>query len=118
MKNNRIIKTIINNYQNNKRKIIFFDRFRKISWSDLINLSIKNSKIISVIDQKYIPIIVDRDVKTVIAICSVLFAGKVFCPISNQLPLKKINISFSKLLPYEVCLTFTFFSNLFNKFIF
>jgi|TARA_Y100000310_G_scaffold345474_1_gene465386 acyl-coenzyme A synthetase/AMP-(fatty) acid ligase len=97
MKNNRIIKTIINNYQSDKKKIIFFDRFRKISWSDLINLSIKNSKILSKIDQKYIPIIVDRDVKTVIAICSVLFAGKVFCPISNQLPIKKINIILNKL---------------------
>ncbi len=90
MKKNRILNTIITNYKLNKRKVISSDYKNKITWNDLIKLSYQNSEKIKKINQKYIPIVVDRNIKTLISIVSVIFAGKVFCPISDALPDKKI----------------------------
>ena len=41
-------------------------------------------------DSQIIPIICDRSVKTFISIISVIMAGKIFCPISEKLPMLRI----------------------------
>ena len=90
MKNNLLIDRIVKNYRLYGKKNIFFSKNKSINWESLINIGLYNRKKIFKINQKYIPIIVDRNIDTAIAIISVILSGKVFCPISKELPIKKI----------------------------
>ena len=90
IKNNLIVKNIINNYKKFPNKKIIFDKNKSLTYSQLIKLAIDNSISLKNINSNYIPIIVDRNVESVVAILSVLFSKKVFCPISNNFPQDRI----------------------------
>lgn len=87
-KNNFLVKAIIKNKESNK--IIVSDQNKKLSWKSLYKISLKNSKKISKLEEKIIPIICDRSIKTFVSIISVIISGKTFCPISERLPLDRI----------------------------
>ena len=97
MKKNLLINKIFENYNLNPKKNIFISKNKNINWRTLINTGLDNRKNIINTKQKYIPILVDRNIKTVIAIISVVLSGKVFCPISKELPIKKFKIIKKKL---------------------
>ena len=90
IENNLIVKNIINNYKKFPNKKIIFDKRKNLTYSQLIKLAINNSISLKNINSNYIPIIVDRNVESVVAILSVLFSKKVFCPISNNFPKDRI----------------------------
>ena len=81
-KDNILINKIIKNSILNPNKRIIFDNKKSLTYSKLVNLAYANSKIIKKIKSKYIPIIVDRNINSVIAIMSVILSKKIFCPIS------------------------------------
>lgn len=87
-KNNFIIKKILKN--KNSNKIIVSDCNNKISWSQLYNFTMANYNKIQSTNAKIIPIICDRSVKTFASIIAVIMAGKIFCPISEKLPVLRI----------------------------
>ena len=94
---NLLLKKIIENsklYANDK---IIIDKEKSITWKKLLEDSKNFSKIISKIEDKYIPIIVGRNIKSVISILGVNFADKAFCPISDKFPRAKIIKLFQKL---------------------
>jgi len=74
----------------------------------LINLALCNSKKLKEIESKFIPIIVERNIETVVAIFAVIFSKKIFCPISNKFPNERINLFFK-------ILKCNFFINCSNK---
>ena len=92
IKNNILIKQILQNYKKYPDTKIIFDNKRSFTYKKLINLALANSYNLKKIKSDYIPIIVDRNIESVIAILSVIFAGKIFCPISNSLPKERINL--------------------------
>ena len=89
-KNNFFISRIISNLKKNPKKKFLFDSKKNITSSQLLNLSIINSYKLKNIRSKYVPIIVDRNIESVIAILSVIFAKKIFCPISKDFPNDRI----------------------------
>ena len=91
-KDNILINKIIKNSILNPNKKIIFDNKKSLTYSKLINLAYANSKIIKKVKSKYIPIIVDRNVNSVIAIMSVILSKKIFCPISNTFPIDRIKL--------------------------
>ena len=91
-KNNIFIKRIIQNYKKNPNKKIVSDSKKSLTYSQLINLALFNSKKIREINSDFIPIIVERNVDTVVAILSVIFSKKIFCPISNKYPNERVNL--------------------------
>src|SRR5210317_937037 len=97
IKNNLIVKNIINNYKKFPNKKIIFDKNKSLTYSQLIKLAINNSISLKNINSNYIPIIVDRNVESVVAILSVLFSKKVFCPISNNFPKDRIKYILDKI---------------------
>ena len=91
-KNNIFIERIIQNYKQNPNKKIVFDSKKSLTYSQLINLAFLNSKKIREINSDFIPIIVERNVDTIVAILSVIFSKKIFCPISNKYPNERVNL--------------------------
>ena len=89
-KSNILIFNIIKNFKENPHKKIIFDNKRSLTYSELIYSALANSKKIKKINSKYIPIIVERNVDSVIAILAVLFSKKIFCPISHKFPIDRI----------------------------
>ena len=90
-KNNILINKIIKNYRKHPNKKIIFDGKNSLTYSELINLAFTNSIEIKKNKSKFIPIIVDRNIQSVVAILSVIFSKKIFCPISNNFPEERIN---------------------------
>ena len=88
LKDNFLIKAILKNKNNNQ--IIVSDQYKKLSWKNLYKISLKNSEKISRFDEKIIPILCDRSIKTFVSIISVILSGKIFCPLSDKLPLNRI----------------------------
>ncbi len=78
-------------------KKIIFDNKQSLTYFELMNLAYINSKKIKDIKSDFIPIIVDRNIQSVIAIISVILSKKIFCPISNVFPEERI-IFFLKIL--------------------
>lgn len=91
-KDNIFIKRVIQNYKNNPNKKIVSDNKKSLTYSQLISLALSNSKKIKKIESNFIPIIVERNVETVVAILAVIFSKKIFCPISNKFPNERINL--------------------------
>ena len=85
-KNNILLEKIFYNYIKNPDKIIISDSYRSLTWNELVNYSLYYSLKFSKIKNKYIPILVDRKVETIIIILAIVFANKVFCPISCAIP--------------------------------
>ena len=92
VKNNILINKILNNYKNHPNKVIISDKKKSLTYSQLVNLALKNSKNLLDIESEYIPILISRNVESVVAIFSVIFAGKVFCPISGLFPSERIKL--------------------------
>ena len=65
-KSNFLVKFLIKNKESNK--IIVSDQNKKLSWKSLYKISLKNSKKISKLEEKIIPIICDRTIKTFVSI--------------------------------------------------
>ena len=96
-KNNILINQIINNCKKNPFKKIITDSKKSLTYSDLLNYAFENSKQIKRYKSKFIPILIDRNVESVIAIFSVILADKAFCPISNDFPKQRILYFLDKL---------------------
>lgn len=96
-KNNLFISKIIENYKKNPNKIIISDKKKSYSYSQLFKLSINFSHKIKNLNSNIIPIIVDRNVETVVAILAVIFSKKIFCPISSNFPIKRIDYYLKRL---------------------
>ena len=94
---NLLLEKIIKNskiYANDK---IITDKERSITWKELLKDSkIFSQKLVKIKDE-YIPIIVGRNINSVISILGVNFANKAFCPISDKFPRAKIERLFQKL---------------------
>ena len=88
-KSNPLISNIIKNFKKNPNKKIIFDNERSLTYSELIYSALATSKKIKNLDSEYIPIIIDRNVESVVAILAVLFQ-KTFCPISHKFPIDRI----------------------------
>ena len=89
-KSNPLISNIIKNFKKNPNKKIIFDNERSLTYSELIYSALATSKKIKKLDSEYIPIIIDRNVESVVAILAVLFSKKTFCPISHKFPIDRI----------------------------
>ena len=76
----------VDKVEDNADKKIISDHKKSLTYSQLINLALSNSRKIKEIKSDFIPIIVERNVDTVVAILSVIFSKKIFCPISNKFP--------------------------------
>ena len=85
-KNNILLEKIFYNYLKNPDKIIISDSNRSLTWNELVNYSLYYSLKFSKIKNKYIPILVDRKVETIIIILAIVLANKVFCPMSCAIP--------------------------------
>ena len=93
-KNNILINKIIKKLQEkNPFKKIISDNKKSLSYSELLKYAILNSKEIRKSKSKFIPILIDRNVESVIAMFSVILANKAFCPISNDFPEQRILFS-------------------------
>jgi len=90
-KKNILLKKIYFNYLKNPDKIIISDNQKSLSWREIINYSIHYSLKFSKIKNKYVPIIVNRRVETIIVILALVLSNKVFCPISSAIPPKEKN---------------------------
>jgi len=88
-KKNILLKKIYFNYLKNPDKIIISDNQKSLSWREIINYSIHYSLKFSKIKNKYVPIIVNRRVETIIVILALVLSNKVFCPISSAIPPKR-----------------------------
>ena len=97
MKENQLIKKIIDNCNNFPDKKILFDKKQSLNYLELLNLAYLNSQNIKKSKSPYIPIIVSRNIESVISILSVILANKAFCPISENTPLERIKLIFKKL---------------------
>ena len=95
IKNNFIIKKILEN--KNSNKTIFRDKKTHISWKNLYKISNFNSKKLSKYKPNNVLIVCDRSIETVIAITTVILSGKTFCPVSEKIPTKKIKFIMKKL---------------------
>lgn len=89
-KNNFLVQKIFDNYKKFPNKKIIFDKNKSLTYSQLINLAFNNSISLKNINSNFIPIIVDRNIESVVAILSVLLSKKVFCPISSNFPKDRI----------------------------
>jgi acyl-coenzyme A synthetase/AMP-(fatty) acid ligase len=85
---NILKKKILKNSKNNK--IIISDKFYEYSWLKLMKLANKRSKFFLKKKLNCIPIIVDRNVNTVVSILAAILAKKTFCTISNKVPKNKL----------------------------
>lgn len=85
-KNNTLLKKIFYNYLKNPNKNIISDNNKSLTWKELINCSLYYSLKFSKIKSKYIPILVDRRVETIVIILAIVLANKVFCPMSCAIP--------------------------------
>ena len=91
-KDNILINKIIENSKKYPNKKIIYDKSNSLTYSQLISCAIANSKKIEISKSDFIPILVDRNISTVVSILSVIFANKIFCPISNNIPNERINL--------------------------
>lgn len=92
VKNNLLIEQIFKNYKKYPNTKIIFDNKKSLTYKKLVNSALANSYNLKKIKSNYIPIIIDRNIESVVAMLSVIFAGKIFCPISNSFPKERINL--------------------------
>ncbi len=91
-KDNILINNIIENAKKYPNKKIINDKNNSFTYSQLISCAIANSKKIKISKSDFIPIIVDKNINSVVSILSVIFAKKIFCPISNNIPNERISL--------------------------
>lgn len=91
-KDNILVNKIIENSKKYPNKKIIYDKSNSLTYSQLISCAIANSKKIEILKSDFVPILVDRNISTVVSILSVIFAKKIFCPISNNIPNERINL--------------------------
>lgn len=94
---NILLEKIIKNSQLYANDKIIIDKERSITWRELLKDSKNFSKKIGRIREEYIPIIVGRNINSVISILAVNLSDKAFCPISDKFPRAKIKRLFQKL---------------------
>jgi acyl-coenzyme A synthetase/AMP-(fatty) acid ligase len=85
-KNNILLEKIFYNYLKNPNKIIISDANKSLTWKELVDYSLYYSLKFSKIKSKYIPILVNRKIETIIVILAIILANKVFCPMSCAIP--------------------------------
>ena len=91
LQKNLLIEKIINNSKNYSKLKIISDYKNSVNFSELINLALSNTSVIANIKNDYIPILIDRNIDSVLAILSVILSKKAFCPISSSFPNERIN---------------------------
>ncbi len=94
---NYLLEKIIKNSKIYPQKKILFENERSITWEELLKKSLDYSNEICKVNDKYIPIIISRNIDSVISILGSIFANKAFCPISEKFPNKKIKKLFHQL---------------------
>jgi len=88
---NLLIEKILKNGEKYSNIKIFEDSKNSITYAELLKISFSNINKIKLIKDDYIPILVDRNLNSIIAILSIILSKKTFCPISPSLPNKRIN---------------------------
>jgi len=91
-KNNHLLKKIFYNYLKYPNKVIISENNKSLTWKELINCSLYYSLKFSEIKTKYVPIIINRNLETIIVILALVLSNKVFCPISSAIPTRKRKI--------------------------
>ena len=94
---NLLLEKILKNSKIHANEKIIIDKEKDITWKKLLEDSKNFSQKLSKIEDTYIPIIVGRNINSVISILGVNLANKAFCPISDKFPIKKIKKIFQKL---------------------
>ena len=94
---NYLLEKIIENSKTYPQKKILFENERSITWEELLKKSLDYSNEINRVNDKYVPIIIGRNIDSVISILGSIFANKAFCPISKKFPNKKIKTLFQQL---------------------
>lgn len=94
---NYLLEKIIKNSKFYPQKEIVFENNKNITWEELIKKSKNLSQEIAKVNQNYVPIIISRNIDSIISILATIFANKAFCPISEKFPNKKIKKLFIKL---------------------
>ena len=87
---NLLVEKILENAQKNSNLKIFEDTKNSITFGQLLKVSLSNVETINLFKGNYIPILIDRNIDSLIAILSVILSKKTFCPISPSLPYKRI----------------------------
>ena len=87
---NLLVEKILENAQKNSNLKIFEDTKNSITFGQLLKVSLSNVETINLYKSNYIPILIDRNIDSLIAILSVILSKKTFCPISTSLPYKRI----------------------------
>ena len=97
MTKNHLIEKIIDNCKNFPNKKILFDEIKSFTYLKLINLAYFNAQNIKKLKSPYVPLIISRNVESVVGILSIVFANKAFCPISESVPKERIKLILKKL---------------------
>ena len=92
-----LIEKIIKNGEDFPKLKIISDHRNSICFSDLLSISSSNKEQLADFKGRYIPILVDRSIDSIIAILSVIFSKKAFCPISSSFPTARIKNTFKML---------------------
>ena len=87
---NLLVEKILENAKKNSNLKIFEDTKNSITFGQLLKVSLSNVETINLFKGNYIPILIDRNIDSLIAILSVILSKKTFCPISPSLPYKRI----------------------------
>ena len=94
---NYLLEKIIKNSKIYPQKKILFENERSVTWEELLKKSLDYSNEICKVNDEYVPIIISRNIDSVISILGSIFANKAFCPISEKFPNKKIKKLFQQL---------------------
>ena len=71
------------------KKKFFFENERSITWEELLKKSLDYSNEINRVNDKYVPIIIGRNIDFVISILGSIFANKAFVQYLENFQIKK-----------------------------
>ena len=97
MTKNHLIEKIIDNCNNFPNKKILFDETKSFTYLKLLNLAFLNAQNIKKLKSPYVPLIISRNIESVVGILSIVMANKAFCPISEGAPKERIKLILKKL---------------------
>ena len=97
MTKNHLLEKIINNCNSFPNKKILFDETKSYTYLNLFNLAYLNARNIKKFKSPHVPLIISRNVESVVGILSIVLANKAFCPISENAPKERIKLILKKL---------------------
>ena len=86
---NYLLEKIIKNSKSYPQKKIIFEKNKNITWEELIKKSKNLSQEIAKVNQDYIPIIISRNIDSIISILGTIFATRRFVRYLKNFQIKK-----------------------------